>query len=60
MFALFGDIAYPDVNDWTHVFCLNLKRGLSIIPAQAGIQFPSLYPRLRGNDELANQSVTKH
>ena len=29
-------------------------RACSVIPAQAGIQFPSLDPRLRGNDEQEN------
>ena len=42
------------------VLCQNLKLGLSVIPAQAGIPFPpSLDPRLRGDDEPENQMLTK-
>ncbi len=32
------------------MLCQNLKLGMSVIPAQAGIKFPSLDPRLRGDD----------
>jgi len=38
----------------------NLKLGLSVIPAQAGNQFPRfLDPRLRGDDEPENQMWTE-
>ena len=40
------------------VLCQDLNLGLSVIPAQAGIQFPSLDPRLRGNDALKKGSGT--
>lgn len=36
----------------SRVLCQGLDSGLSIIPAQAGVRFPGLDPRLRGNDEL--------
>ena len=38
----------------------SLKLELSVIPAQAGIQFPRLVSRLRGNDEPENRSLTMH
>jgi hypothetical protein len=37
-----------------------LKLGLSVIPAQAGIQCRDLDFRLRGNDEPENEDLTEH
>ena len=42
------------------LLCQNLKLGLSVIPAQAGIQFPCMDPRPRGNDEPENQRLRMH
>ena len=41
------------------VHCQNLKLGLSVIPAQAGIQIAALDSPLRGNDEPENQELTR-
>ena len=38
----------------------NLKLGLCVIPAQAGIQTGALDSRLRGNDEPQTSKLTPH